>query len=411
MPPKQKGGPLRIVIITTSASGGNLAVANAMKAFLLQQDNIEPIVIDSESVSLVADPIMLATGTHTYDMIYSRMFQKNDDFNEIFDREKLAREIHKYIPSTVMAEFKKTVLALEPDFIISTRSYAPEDLALATLGVPFRMIHDNFEVSLFLNPFYGNIPSDYMRMWMPSFEPSVFKSLFEWHNCPELYNEEDDYEALFQKMSNILYVPVGALKKQFEVLGYPANPVFSQIKDAGELARLRNKWGLKEGDIPVYISMGKYGSGAMRDIFMELSKSSTLLPIKYLFICGNNPSLQQELTLAAKGDERFNIFGLITSSEMNEVMNISRLGIGKTGSATSGETLVTYCPLLIMRYYPWEVANANYLVKMGLATCYDSAKPLFEQLEACLQKDRPVKQGVHPFEEWQEHLMRFIASL
>ncbi len=410
-PKKAKGQPFRVVIITTSASGGNHAVPKALHAFLSTQDNIEPIIIDAETVALEHCPIMLATGTHTYDMIYSRMFQQTDDFTEILDRETMNREIHKYIPSAVNREFKKLIVSMQPDLIISTRSYAPEDFGLATTGIAFRMIHDNFEVALFLNPFYGRMPSEYMRSWVPSFEPSIFKALFEWHTCIDLYDENDDYETLMQKIASCLYVPVDDVKKQFEHFGYAANTEFSQLKDSGQIAALRAKWGLKEDETAILISMGKYGSGAMTDVLLELMQACSVKRQKYFFVCGNSPSLKKELVELAEGDDRFIICGLLSSAEMNELMNISSLAIGKAGSGSCGETLVTYCPLLTMRYYPWEAANANYLIKMGLATNYDSKKPLLDQIEACLAKPRPIKQAPHIFEGWQERLMEFISQV
>ncbi|HSX38523.1 MAG TPA: hypothetical protein VLE95_06805 [Chlamydiales bacterium] len=412
---KQKHASTRIVILTTSASGGNHSVADALVSFLSENTNIEPILIDIETLAHQVEGMKLATGTHTFDMIYSSIFQKTDEFNVILDREDLDRMIHQYIPSTLLEKLKLHILELHPDLIISTRTYVADDVALASLGIPFRMIHTNFEVSLFLKTLYGRIPSEFIRFWMPSLKPSVFKSLFEWHHASHLYNENDDFDTLLQKISNLLHVPPNTLEKQFEEFGYAVRPEFYPIEDENRLAALRAKWKISAEEIPIFISMGKYGSGAIKWIFNTLRNSTTDLPLKYLFLCGKNHSLKSELeTELSKMNslaDHFAVYGALSANEMNEIMNVSLLGISKTGSASSGEALVVHRHLLIMNYYLWETANADHLVKTGLATQYTETLPLMKQVEACLKKELFSRKAFNPFEDWQSHLTHHLKEL
>lgn len=65
-----------IVILTTSASGGNHSVAYAIENFLSASSHIRCIVVDVEAIARETDLIMLATGAITYDGIYERQFQQ-----------------------------------------------------------------------------------------------------------------------------------------------------------------------------------------------------------------------------------------------------------------------------------------------------------------------------------------------
>ncbi len=81
------------------------------------------------------------------------------------------------------------------------------------------------------------------------------------------------------------------------------------------------------------------------------------------------------------------ILGLLTPAEMNEVMNLSSLGISKAGGATVSEVLRTRTPLLIVGSYPWEMINAIHLVRSGLGVMIDPETSLVAQIEAALNLD------------------------
>ncbi|NGX59919.1 MAG: hypothetical protein KR126chlam3_01079, partial [Chlamydiae bacterium] len=75
---EKKDGRYKVAILTTSASGGNDSVARALSSFLEKEKNIHPILIDVEIIAKEEDPMMLATNMHTYDGIYSSIFQKTN---------------------------------------------------------------------------------------------------------------------------------------------------------------------------------------------------------------------------------------------------------------------------------------------------------------------------------------------
>jgi len=396
-----------VVVLTTTCSGGNLSIANALTEHLGSMQGVRVIQIDTEDIAKEVDPVIIATSTLTYEGIYANIFQKTNDFSVISERKELNKEIHRFIPSNFLSVLKEKVIELEPDLIISTRSYLTEDIALSTLGVPFRMMHVDFELCSSLNSYYRKVPAQSIRFWVHSFRPSMFKPLFEAYDCLDLYSLDDSLEKMMGKMSEFLNVPLNEFKEQFEVIGYPTSSEFYPIEDQYLLNDLRSKWGVLEKEIPIFIMMGKHSTGGSKRVFNALLNGETELPLKYLFICGKNEKLKEELELALlKLDKvlakKFDILGLLSPKEMNEIMNISKLGISKSGASSVIEIMATKGYALLMHSYPWEKINGSLLVEMGGARQYDSTKPLMYQIEQCLKNSQ--KRCFCDLNRWQENL-------
>lgn len=102
------------------------------------------------------------------------------------------------------------------------------------------------------------------------------------------------------------------------------------------------------------------------------------------------------------------ICGLLSPTEMNEVMNISSLGISKAGGATIAESIVTKTPILLIDFYPWEEVNADYLIQIGLGIKTDPSVPLIKQIEDILGSNK-VKNLT--YEHWENNLSEKIKQL
>lgn len=413
LPQKEQTGIFNVVIITTTASGGNHSAAESIANYLKTRKNINPILIDVEDIAQEVDPLLLATGVCTYDMTYSLIFQKTNDFFALIDRKRLNKEIQQYIPSTLLSKLKQKIVSIHPDLIISTRSYTSDDLALASLGIPLRLFHPDFELCPSMCSYYRKVNPDSIRFWLPTFCASMFKPLFEKYHRLDVYNENDGESVLLDKLSKILNTSPHSFKEQFEVIGYPCLNFF-HIDEESHRSELRQKWGINENEIPIFIAMGKNGTKALKDIFDQLLNTKSQFPIKYLFVCGKNADLKEELEKKLSDskieEKRFIIHGLLSPNEMNEIMNISKLGISKAGGATVVESIMTKCPLLIMFSYPWEKINAAYLLKVGLAIKYDPIKKLIEQIENCLYKNIDHSKLRVEIQEWQSCLDFYLSS-
>src|SRR5581483_91571 len=269
LPVKEKGeGPLRVAILTTSASGGNESVARGVVSFLAGYD-VETVLIDVEALAKEADLVMLAGGGTTYDGLYASEFQQKEDWDFLVQRDVVTKELGKYIPSRLGRLLKERLLEINPDFIISTRNYTVDDLCLATLDIPFRILHCDYELSLPLLDGYGKVASN-VRFWLPSFEPATFRPLFVKADRLDLYQETDSKQVLMEKVALLLGITPLEAYMQFECIGYPIRPEFKRIRDFEELDRLRVKWDIGDDEVPVLISMGKNGVGALEKVFEQV---------------------------------------------------------------------------------------------------------------------------------------------
>lgn len=391
---------LRVVITMTTASGGNDSVANAIKGYLETLPNIECILIDSEELAREADPIMLATGQITYDGVYAKYFQKKNQGVELFlVRDDLTKELGKFIPSKLNKNLKNKVRELEPDLILSTRSYNIDDLSLATLGIPFRMIHCDYELSFFLLGLFDKTPTEMVKYWLPSLEATVFKPLFQSSERMDLYDADDDIETVFAKVSLITGRSISELSSQFILSGYPVSHDFYQAFPL-EVEKMRKKWGVEKGETPVLICMGKNGVGVLEEIFNRISTQKRS-GFKYIFVTGKNVELKEKLE--KRNESQICLLGLVSPSEMNELMNICPVTISKPGGAFVSEAMNTTTYLLITSSHPWEEANGNIIEKLGFGHRSPSLDLLQDEIEGVLQKTlhKPPKKVL---EHWKQLL-------
>lgn len=396
---KKTDGPFTVAVISTTCSGGNDSTARSVASLLALQPNVRTIIIDVEELAQEHDPVMIATNTYTYDMIYSHILQKTNELNIIKKRKLFCREIQTFIPNNLLHVLKEKILLVNPDLIISTRSYTCDDISLATLGIPFRLFHPDYELCPSLCSYYRSVPSDKVRFWIPSVKPMMFKPLFQHMNREDLYNERDGHRALFKKLGTLMNTTSKNAKSHFELIGYPCENFY----EISNKTLLQKKWGITSSEIAIFIVMGKHSTASMQNIFHELREAKTNYPFKFFFICGKNATLQNELQESAPSS--MVICGLLTPQEMNEIMNLSSLGISKAGGATVSEAVATRTPLLLVDSYPWEEINATYLIELGLAKKADPKVPLIEQIERCLRELR-VKNTKQ--KDWRSHVIEKI---
>ncbi len=123
-------------------------------------------------------------------------------------------------------------------------------MALASLDIPFRLFHTEFEVGLLVRSYYGKVPNELIRFWVPTFDASFFKPLFDQH--VELYNENDDAMTVLEKVSFLLNTTIDNCKAEFEEFGYPICPEFYPIEDNAQIERLKAKWKVKPEEFYFY---------------------------------------------------------------------------------------------------------------------------------------------------------------
>lgn len=383
-PRMPKNGDLirHIVITTTSAAGGNWAVAEGLKSVL--EKNCKVTVIDIEKFSSELDPIKIATGTHTTDKIYAEFIQQKNQFNEGFElMMNTTRQVARFIEPTLGRVLKQHVANLNPDFLISTLNGHDIDLALtSSLSIPGALIHCDCELGYYMKDLIGKINSDLFKIWLPESHARVFKPIFkDWEDY-----KNEPWDVFKKALAESLHISEESLDAQIAFVGAPTKPSIHKIRD---LEPVKEKWGLKSDEKAVLVTLGQNGVGELKKIFEELiqsDKSST----HYYFVCGSNQELKEELEKKALG--QFHILGLASGETMNELLNISSLVIGKPGGSQKEECLKLGVPLMVVFMHDlWESGNFAKLEREGYLVPYDKEKGIAEQVEAYLKQPKPEK--------------------
>lgn len=389
--PKHSGTLAHIVMTTTSAAGGNLAVAEGLKTLL--EGKYKVTVIDVEELSKEVDHLKIATGTHTFDAIYAEVVQQKNALEEGFNLQMgTGREVARYIEPTLGKVLKQRIAQLNPDFILSTRNGHELDISLShSLEIPGCTIHCDCEVGYYYNNMVGKTEGQLFKIWLPEDCTRVFKPVFD-----RIGKSWEDYQNLpwnvFKKsLAGFLHIPTEILENQIEFVGAPTRPEIRRIKDKTQINQLREKWELANEEEAILVTLGLNGVGKMREIFDDLlTASAHEVPIKYYFVCGTNHQLRAEFeeklrereSLAQSALKRCSIFGRISPTEMNELLNISTLVQGKPGGSQKEEYLKIGIPLMIVFSHEyWESGNQAKLEREGFSLSYHPEESIVTQTE------------------------------
>lgn len=394
--PTPKIGIFKVCILTTSASGGNYSVSKAVAQFFNSQPNFHAEIFDVESVAIY-DPLKMATGI-TYDGIYEHFFQKqNCDYKVLQERDTLTEELSNHIEPKTLEVLKEKIFQIAPNLLITTRNYKEDDLSLASsLNIPMRMLYCDYDICTYHNHLIGKTDPHLIKFWLPALKPECFKSLFT-NEFEEIYNPNDSWEATAQKIATITNTSVEDIQASFTEIGFPVNEEFTIRTN---ILELKQKWKFEENEKVILISMGKNGVSEIERVFLTLAKCPKhFLNVHYVFICGTNESLKENLERQMKTENlsetalnRTSIYGYISLKDMAELMNISELTIGKPGGASSSEHRAMGRLMFVMYSHEiWESGNERQMQMDGLIERYDSNQPLHLQIEACLLKERPKR--------------------
>lgn len=415
--PSHECAKTRVLIITTTSSGGNLSVAKAVRDLLeSHSDQFEVTMLDYETFAEEYDPIMIATGAYTKDNIYRMFQQEGFKVNHLIEKDAACYEVAKYIPYRTGEVMKKYIESLQPDLIISTRNYYADDFNMLSLGIPFCMLNCDHDICFFHEAFVGKVNPDQVKFWLPSASPRFFKSYFIHRDCVDLYDETDDWDTLLKKISQVARCSIDEIHRQFEVIGYPIRLEFKLIQDPSTIQTFKERWNLREGEKGVIVEMGANGGVTLEKIFQILEAGPRHnQPIKYYIICGRNTSLRnklQQLIASNKISEsalvRCEILGWMEAKDKNELMNICSLMIGKPGGATQAELTCLRLPLFIMDINEHcEEGNREKLLKSHLAYEYDPTKLLTEQIEQTLESAANAEVTIEDL-DWKENLLRAL---
>lgn len=413
--PKEPNKPLkRVVILHTTASGGNSAVTRAMQA-VLSSRGVECHIIDVEEYAKKHDCMQKATG-YSFDELYAEVLQKKNEPNIqngfpqfLVERQALNRKIAKYIAPTTLQKLKNSIQAIAPDLILTTRSYTFEDTHLAyALNIPLRVVYCDYHLFIHMQQ-AGKTDPALVKFWLPKLSSKTFSYLLAKQHSPQ-----DSWEETARKIATHTRSTFEEIAASFQELGYPVGPEYVKIDNPLTLAALRKKWDVAPGEHLVVVTMGKNGVGVMREIFTTLAQSKPAsVPVKYLFICGTNnelkAALEQQPPLEGTALARRQITGHISHQEMAEVMNICSLMLSKPGGGQAAQCQAMSVPMFVMFAHKlWESGNEEELDKLHLIYRYTQDEPLHEQIARIATTHTPTAAPSLP--DWKTTLQHLLSK-
>jgi processive 1,2-diacylglycerol beta-glucosyltransferase len=161
----------------------------------------------------------------------------------------------------------------------------------------------------------------------------------------------------------------GVSAEKIHILGIPIEEKFLRPQLRG---RIMERLGVKEGLFTVLVTSGGVGVDSIRKV-AEGILSSTVNPLKLLVVCGTNRRMFEDLQKFAANDPRLHPFGFV--SNMEELMEVSDLVIGKAGGLTVTECLVKEKPMILFGSVPGqETRNAGCVHQNGAGLAVSSVQ-------------------------------------
>src|SRR5882762_7991971 len=180
---------------------------------------------------------------------------------------------------------------------------------------------------------------------------------------------------------------LGIPAKKISVTGIPIDPVFTEVKDKGEM---RRKHGLKAERTTILVSAGGFGSDSIENILtslLELQRDAQVVAV-----AGRNEELREKLiSLVAcypnKTTVDVKVVGYTT--EMDEYMSASDLMLGKPGGLTTSEALAKGLVFVIVNPIPGqEERNADHLLEEGVAIRCNNLPALAYKIDSLLDDEQ-----------------------
>jgi processive 1,2-diacylglycerol beta-glucosyltransferase len=176
---------------------------------------------------------------------------------------------------------------------------------------------------------------------------------------------------------------LGVSESLVTISGIPIDPVFAKSKEKHTLRRER---GLDDR-FTMLVSAGGFGVGPVGRLMHALARLSH--PAQVLVVCGRNETLMAELSAArkklAKGSVvSFTLLGFTT--EMDALMTVADLYVGKPGGLTTSEALAKGLPMVVINPIPGqEERNSDHLLEEGVAIRCNNLPALAYKIDTLIE--------------------------
>ena len=345
----------KILILSASAGAGHLRAAEAVeKALVKEYPSVEVRNVD-----------VLKYTNAAFRTLYSKAY-----LELVNSAPELLGWLYDYLdkPNTSGKIGKSDRIRLAFDklntrpFIKLLQDYKP-DIAICTHFLPSEIISHLIERGEYTGKLAVVVTDfDVHAMWLCTHYDKFFVALDE---------------------TQVHLHELGIPQHKVLVSGIPIDPVFSQSKNR-ELLIVKHKL---EGNVPtILVSAGGFGVGPIEHLIQSLLKVPTKSQV--LAVCGRSEELRERLhkIVADRPTTNVKIHVLGFTKEMDELMSVADMVIGKPGGLTTSEALAKGLPFVIVNPIPGqEERNSDHLLEQGAAIRCNNLPTLAYKVDALLK--------------------------
>jgi len=176
------------------------------------------------------------------------------------------------------------------------------------------------------------------------------------------------------------FIKEGVPKSNIKSFGIPIDAEFTKFYEKN---RVLKKLGMDFNTPSILIMGGSRGLGPIKQVVDELNSLDTDFQI--IIATGTNKALSRWLN-KRRGNSKKRMFVFEYISNINEIMELSKLIITKPGGLTTAEALAKGLPMIIIRPIPGqEMKNTEYLLKKGVAIKVDNVEQLKIEVKNLLE--------------------------
>lgn len=351
-----------IYILYTNSGGGHINTAKAIKAYIKKIKKPWKVNLINPYVEFCfnIDLFRIFSGKSGDDIYNNIVRKKNPNFYLLMFIILVKANFHlvKSKAAKKMAQFWKES---KPDMIISVmplfNHIISNGIELSSLKIPFLTVITDYD-------------EIFKGQWMSSEKQFLI--------CGT--------QNLVSRAQKIGYSP----ERVFYIPGLVVSHAFYETKATSKQESIL-ALGL-DPTIPIaLVSYGKYGSEKI--IKISHAMRNTLYPIQFIFICGNNKTFEK----VKKIQHRHKTLVYKMVSDINHLMSISDVFIGKPGGTSLSEALVMKLPLVLEKSYatmPQERCNVKWALQHRVGLSFSKTSQLPKVVEEVIVNSSKFKEAI-----------------
>jgi len=151
----------------------------------------------------------------------------------------------------------------------------------------------------------------------------------------------------------------GILPGKIKILGFPLSKSFLNIR--GDVENLKAELGLDPAKPTLLVSAGSQG---IASVFLYVEMAAMMnLPLNIITVAGRNAKTKKRMDALVGKSAETKIVSIGFATNMNELMSIADLVVGKAGAATAMESMFLQKPVM---FTEWAAYNDRYIINFIL---------------------------------------------